>query len=510
MDLKAIFAMIRYALKELMARRIPATLLFIFIAFAVLLVGVSLPQNYTATALIQAERKNIIEPLLLRGRAQVTEITPVSLVIETIRSERLLVHAALELGIISESSDDEAVGNAIRKLSRELYHQIRDDNVVRLFYTASSAEESFTNLNAIISAFRKDANQQQRDESSEAYEFISTQVEKYKQQLSDAEKRLSDYKINNMDGTETEALDRILELRGEIENLELNIDENLAKASSLKTQIDVEGKIQQARNKLNTLQTQKRELESRLQGLQLAFQDDYPDVVSAKNQISIVSQEIAEVQAANPSLPAEVSGDEVSLFEELRSNLSNIELQTESMQRRKASLEKILERENSKADSLAVHQTELAELTRDYDKTKQIYEELLQRRENASISLTIDEAGQGMSYKFREMPSIPTSSEGPPPVIFVAAAPFLGIFTLLGLSFAYVFLDPRLRYGMVPKSKLPEGIDIIVNIPSYTPEPIAEKQSKTTWVLIAVVLLSAVLYGYLAYGFLALEWLSAK
>ncbi len=504
MDIKAIFAIIRYALKELMLRRIPATILFIAIAFTVFLVGVNLPQNYTSTALVQAERKNIIEPLL-KGRAEITEITPVSIVLETLYSERLLSHVAIRLGLTNAESTPDEVTNARRKIAREMYHQIKDDNVLRLFYTSDSPEQSHENLNAVISVFREDANKQQRDESEEAYVFISEQVDKYREQLTEAESRLSDYKLNNMDGTEAEALDRVLQLRAEIEEIEINIDENQAKATSLSQQIKIEGELQQARMKLTSLQIQRTTLENNLQNLQLAFQDDYPDIVSTKNQLALVVEDIAAVRAENPTLPSEISGDEVSLFEGLRTALSNNELETESLTRRKQSLTRILARENLRADSLTLHQAKLAELTRDYDKTKQIYEELLQRRENASLSVTIDEAGQGMSYKFREMPTMPTSAEGPPPAIFIAIAPVLGIVTLFGLSFAYVFLDPRIRYGVVSKAKIPEGIDIIVNIPSYEKEPIISLSSKTNWILFAVLVIAGIAYGYIA-----MEWLSAN
>ncbi|GAA6168721.1 hypothetical protein [Sessilibacter corallicola] len=504
MDIKAIFAIIRYALKELMLRRIPATILFIAIAFTVFLVGVNLPQNFTSTALVQAERKNILEPLL-RGRAEATEITPVSIVLETLYSERLLSRVAIRLELTNAESTPEEVTAARRKIAREMYHEIKDDNVLRLFYTSSSPEQSHENLSAVVSVFREDANKQQRDESEEAYQFISEQVDKYREQLTEAERRLSDYKLNNMDGTEAESLERVLQLRAEIEQIELTVEENQAKAVSLREQIKVEGELQQARMQLTTLQNQRLTLESNLQNLQLAFQDDYPDIISTKNQLEIVNQEIEDVRSQNPNLPSEVSNDEVSLFEGLRTALSNNELETESLNRRKQSLTRILERENDRADSLTVHQAKLAELTRDYDKTKQIYEELLQRRENASLSVTIDEAGQGMSYKFREMPTMPTSAEGPPPAIFIAVAPVLGIITLFGLSFAYVFLDPRIRYGVVSKAKIPEGIDIIVNIPSYKKEPIISLSSKTNWILFAVLVIAAGLYGYIA-----MEWLAAN
>jgi len=164
----------------------------------------------------------------------------------------------------------------------------------------------------------------------------------------------------------------------------------------------------------------------------------------------------------------------------------------------KQSLEKLLTKESQRADKAAIDQAMLSELTRDYDKTKQIYEEMLQRRENAKLSVAIDEQGQGMTFHIQERPLMPVSAQGPPQILFIAAAPFLAAMFPLGLCFVYVFLDPRIRYGMLSKSKLPDTIDIVVDIPAYSQEALNHNRAKTNWLLVSLVVVAAILYGYLA------------
>ncbi|WP_317931356.1 hypothetical protein [Halioxenophilus sp. WMMB6] len=424
--------------------------------------------------------------------------SPTSVVIETLYSPAILERAARELGMIDDKSTGEDIDYARKRLSRFLTHQVVDDKLLRLYFTSSNAEYSQKALATLINVFMTNASAEKQAESAQAYEFISKQVEEYKKQLAEAEKRLSDFKIQNMDGTEGQAFDRINELRSDLEELEISIDESLAKSSALKQQIEKEGVLQQARSQQSLLLTQLRDARVKLQGLQLSFQEDYPDIVTTKNQIAQIQADLAELRTEYPNLPVDPTSDDASLFEQLRSNLSSIELDTESLLRRKQSLEKLLQKESDRADKAAVDQATVAELTRDYDKTKQIYEEMLQRRENAKLSMTIDEQGQGMTYRIQEQPVVPLASQGPSPILFIAAAPFIAALLPLGLCFAYVFLDPRIRYGLAGSTKLPEGVDIIVHIPAYETQTTSVVHNRVNWVLAALVVGALVLYGYLA------------
>lgn len=504
MEIREILSLLKHALKELVHHKVAAVMAAIFAAFLIFFIGINLPQSYVSTALIQADRKSIIQPLL-EGRASMTKMnSPTSVVIETLYSPTILERAARELGVIDEVSTGVEVEQARTRLSNFLTYEVVDDKLLRLSFASPSPEYSHRALSTIIDVFLQNSTAEKQAESAEAYRFISEQVEEYKQQLTEAEERLSRYKIENMDGTESQSFKRMTELRAELEEIEIAIDEAAAKTSSLRIQIQREGSLQSARSEQTTLVTQLRDAEANLQNLQLSFQDDYPDIISAKSQIFQLKTELADLRARYPNLPADTS-EETTLFEDLRANLSEVELQSETLARRKTSLERILARESGRADQAAIDEAKLAELTRDYDKTKDIYEEMIQRRENAKLSMNIDQQGQGMTYRIQETPVIPLTSEGPQPIVFIAAAPFIAALLPIGLCFAYVLADPRLRYGALSRSKLPDGIDIIVNIPSYEKETFHIFQSRTNWMLILAAVLALILYGYLASFWLMTE-----
>lgn len=504
MNINELLAIARQALKELVQHKVAATLAAIVAAFIIFFIGVSLPKSYVTSAVIHADNKSLIEPLL-QGRSNVKAPSPVNVLVETLYSPTILDRTAIKLGLVDESSSGSHIENTRKRLQQQLFHEVKGDKIVRLSFTSNSADYSFQALNTLIAVFLENSTAEKTQESAEAYEFISRQVDEYKKQLAEAESRLSNYKIQNMDGTESEAFKRISELRSEITSLELRISENQAKTRTLKTQITKEGSLQQARAQQTELLGQLRTAQNNLRLLQLSFQDDYPDIVSTKSQISQLTSDLEELRQANPNLPADNSSEELNLFDEMRSTLSSLELETESLMRRKQSFETLLKQESERADKAAVDQAMLAELTRDYDKTQQIYEQMLQQRENAKLALTIDQQGQGMSYRIAERPVFPLTAQGPPAILIVTAAPIIAALMPLGLCLVYVFFDPRIRYGLHSKSKLPEGIDIIVNVPTYHREQTSLVQSKSNWALALIALTAIVLYAYFASFWLMAE-----
>ena len=99
----------------------------------------------------------------------------------------------------------------------------------------------------------------------------------------------------------------------------------------------------------------------------------------------------------------------------------------------------------------------LSELTRDYQVNRDIYQDLLRRRENARVSMNLDIEAQGLAIKIQEPVQIPRQTSGLRLFHFIIGGLLLGVVLPPGLIFASTNLDPRIRVGAVisEKSKLP-------------------------------------------------------
>ena len=155
------------------------------------------------------------------------------------------------------------------------------------------------------------------------------------------------------------------------------------------------------------------------------------------------------------------------VYENLKIQLSESSTRLEVQRNRLASLQRLLEEAFGRSQRVAENQAELSELTRDYDVTRGVYEDMLQRRERARLSMTLDVQGEGVSYKIQEPASYPTRWDGLQLYQVGLAGPFLGSALVLGLLTLLVMFDQRLRSQRGLQLALPESIPVLTTIPHY-------------------------------------------
>jgi len=137
----------------------------------------------------------------------------------------------------------------------------------------------------------------------------------------------------------------------------------------------------------------------------------------------------------------------------------------------------------------------LAELTRDYQINRDIYQDLLRRRENARVSMNMDSDRQGLTFKIQEPVTLPQSIGGPRFLHFVVGGVLLGVLIPLGLLYARLQLDPRIRVGsaITVAHKLP----IVTVIPHlWSPTELRTLRSELvllTLLVVATIAVSAAL-----------------
>ncbi len=321
---------------------------------------------------------------------------------------------------------------------------------------------------------------------------------KYKKRLEKAEEKLKDFRSRNVDASEQVVKDRIAGLASEIQNLRIAIQESEEKIRTTQSQLETESQNVNQRARLKTLTERKTALSEQLDQLRLIYQDSYPDIVALKNQIFEIEQKIDEYRSAF-SITGQVS--ELPLLEELRKQLSTAEVDLRTQKRRMASLEELLEQEYKVAERVASNQAELMDLTRDYDVTKKVYEEMLARKENANITLALNDEGQGESYKILEPPTYPLQPAGVPSILIFLAAPIVALAAPVGLAVAFVILDPRLRSVALLSQKLPEGVPLLGVVP-HRGTPLAARLLRKDIILLTLLgIILMVIYGYTFYTF---------
>ena len=218
------------------------------------------------------------------------------------------------------------------------------------------------------------------------------------------------------------------------------------------------------RTKVVALESRKALLNEELDRLRFSYQDEYPDIVALKSQVAELEFEIASNLAlAEGESAGEMS--ELPLYEELRKRYSSTELQLHSEQRRLAALKELLKEEKELADEVTGNQAELSDFTRDYDVTKNHYEKMLSRKENAKLTMALNNEGQGENYRLVQAPIFPLQPEGLNPLFILMVAPLVALLAPMALVFVFVLFDPRIRAVSRMTEVLPEGIQLLCVVP---------------------------------------------
>jgi len=483
--------------------RTGCVLVFIAVSFAPLVVGYFWPNSYTTEATLYADESNIIKPLL-EGRASVTDVDRSTQAREALYTRRVMERAAEEAGLIGPRASDDEVSRALKDLRSNVKVQTQGKNNFTVSYTSTDPDKTFRVLNSVVNVFIQDTARKKREESASAFNFIDAQVQSYKRQLELAEEKLKEFRAQNTDGTEAQVSNRINQLRNDIESLKLEIQDSESRINSIKEQLEQESKYQQAKGKVEELRAKRQQLSDQLQQLRLLYQDSYPDVISVREQIQALDEEIAALEFAGGAFSG---GEQMEnpLYEELRKQQSVAEVELQTQKRRMQSLQRLLEEEYERAERVAANQAQLSELTRDMEVTRDVYEEMLQRKESARLSMTLDLEGQGVRYKIQEPASFPLQPSGLRYIHFAAVGPFLGFLAPLGLLFAYVFLDPHIRSAGSLQRQLPEGIELMGIIPHYH-TPLTERLLRKDM----LVLLGLSLVAMGCYLSLGVYWYDVK
>ncbi len=468
MDFSLILKYVNVVFREAWQRKFLCLFGFALISFAVLVVGMFWSSKFEVSATIFADNQNILKPLLNNQAAQGSVQNQTKVVKEMMHSPRILKEAVESVYGLDGFESAEALGQKINQLRNNLKISGLGSSYIKVSYSDSTADDAYQLINKVIDVFIKASSDEQRSESREAFRFIDNQVKQYKDQLLLAEENLKIFRANNFDGRDGDVDASISRLRAQIEELKISLDEGRTTITSLQKQLRNESEYSSAKFKADVYGERLTALETQRNNLLLRYTEDYPDVVSLTYQIKDVRKAIlsATETKKNDSGKTRAKSDEDSvlnpLYQELRSRLSIVQTEMKAKEKRLTALESLQEQEYKRRKRIAERNAQESELTRDYTVTKKIYEDMLERKEKARLSMTLNIEGQGVTYRIQEPALPPLNPIGLRFVHFVVLGPIAGLLAIIGLIVAYVLVDPRIRF---PERLLAFSVPTLAVIP---------------------------------------------
>lgn len=461
--------------KGMWRHRWPALGVAWFVGVVGIVLVVAVPDRYEASARIYVDTQSILKPLMSGLAVQPNIEQQISMLSRTLISrpnvEKLIRMADLDLGN-SSKAEQEAL---IEKLTRTL--SIRGtgrDNLYTLSYQDQSPERARKVVQSLVSIFVESSLGATRQDSETAKRFIDEQIKNYVGKLEEAETRLKEFRLRNMEiqtGDGKDMTARIGDVSSQLSQARLELREAENARDSAKKQLDAE-KLQPGSSLSPSLlqgggatpvaQVSTPELDSRissikqnLDGLLQRFTDKHPDVTNARRMIADLEEqkrkEIAELRKAAQEAPAAgaTGGANYSLAaQELGRIYAGSEVQVASLKARVAEYESRFARANELMKVAPQIEAEFAQLNRDYGIHKKNYEDLVARRESAGLSGDLDSASGIADFRLIDPPRASNKPVAPNRLLLLPLALVAAVGAGLGLAFLLsqlrsVFFDAR-------------------------------------------------------------------
>jgi len=493
------------------ARRRMLTLgsLFAVIALAALVIGATWPKSYESSTTILVQESNIVTGLM-EGRAVATGVADrASIAREVIFSRKVMNEILATGGWLDRQPPLTPIerDRTIETIANRTKVQSPRDNLIQITYSDGDAQRSYHITQKLAELFIQESLAAKERESRNAFEFIDSQVQAYHAKLTDAEDKLKAYREANVDarpGGEADSNARIAQLRSQVEQARMELMEQRSRADALVSQVSGESEITAVQTRAGQTRMQLAELQTQLDKLLLTYTDDYPDVVRIRHQMQDLRDQLKREEsqktagAGKAASPAALD-DSIQynpLYQELRSKLNEARRNGAATSSRLGATEAMLNAELERSKRIANSENALAELTRDYEVNRDIYQDLLKRRENARVSMDLDAKQQGLTFRIQEPAVMPLRPSGLRLMHFAIAGLGLGIALPLGLLFGYARFDPRVRSAA--QIERLAGVPVLATIPFY-PTPRDRRRnalhgSALAIIIVLVLLAYAVMY----------------
>jgi len=423
------------------------------IAIAGWLYVAQLPDQYRASARVHVDTESMLRPLL-RGMAVSTNLSQRVTLMTRILLTRPNLEKVARMSDLHLAAHTDAQMNAVtERLAAGITIDGTDrQNLYTLAYTSEDPEHARTVVQSLLTLFVEGALGESREDSSMARSFIEEQIAEYEQRLQAAEQRLAEFRRKNvglLPGDRGDYYQRLQEAQSQLQEARLRLREAEERRNEVRRQLAGEAPtfgIVRGAGGVDTsaLDSRIERLQQRLDELLLSYTEQHPDVVTLHRTIAELEEQKAEKLALHGEGAAggnaALNGNPV--YQQMRMSLSSAEVEVSSLRVRVQQYQRRVEELQRLVDTIPGIEAELKRLDRDYSVNRENYEQLLQRRESASLSQNIEEHGDQIQFRVVEPPRLPLSPAEPNRPLLFALALFLGIAGGMGVALLASQLRP--------------------------------------------------------------------
>ncbi len=427
-----------------------------------------LPDQYQSSARVFVDTQSLLKPLLRGLTVQTNSEQEIRLMVRTLFSRPNLEKIARNSDLDIHATTAAEYEMMIEKLKKDLsIASAGREDIYSLAYTSNNPDTAKNVIQATLAIFIENTLGESRNDNDAVKSFLDQQIRDYEKRLLDAEQKITEFRQQNVDVLKGDIGSYYGMLEAEKRKLDealLQLNEVQTRLASARSQLKGEepsfGLFQPSTPSANITTEYDARIDSfkkQLDQLSLRFTDAHPDVKELKFRIEQLEKlrqdRLAEVQQqmqSNPNLGGTLDSNPV--YQEIKLSVGRLESEAASLQVRVANYQSKVKELEGKVHLVPEVEAQLVSLNRGYDITRNKYNELLTRREQARLSQEADLTTDDIQFKVIDPPRKPLDPSGPNRPVLISLVTVFGF----AAGLAVALLISQIRPVVFSISQLPD------------------------------------------------------
>jgi len=408
-----------------------------------------MPDQYKAQARVFVDTRSVLRPLLAGLTIQPDVNARVRLMTKLLFTRPNLEKIARMTDLDLAAKDEKAMESIVDRLKSSLrISSSRRENIYSLSADDPDPKLAKRLVQAMLTVFVEEALGESRRDSDSAQRFLNQQIREYERRLQTAEKRIENFKREHyglLPGQGGDLYGQLQAAYAQLEESKLALEEAVNRRDEIARQLENEEPMFMdfgGEAAMTPLEMRIQALQSRLDDMLLKYTAKHPEVIALKKSIAQLKRQQLEEAAAGTGEGEAMGGETNPIFQQMKIALSEADANVASLRVRVKTYEKKIETLKSQMDERLKIETELKNLNRDYSTVKSNYETLLARREQASLSESVEQNTDTVKFRVVDPPQVPSKPSAPNRILLSAAVLGVGFVTGLGLTLLLALLRP--------------------------------------------------------------------
>ena len=476
---------------------------YIVIPFAVIMVGAFIyalasPKEYRASTLILVTPQKVPEAFV---RPTVTSKTEDRLqsISQEIMSRTRLEQIISELKLYSEEAKSKSKEEIVELMRKNIQVNLKGkEGFFSISYIGKDPRIVTTVANKLTSLFIEENLRVREQQAQGTSEFLSVELNATKAKLDEQEKAITNFRRQHF-GELPEQREANLKVLEQLQLLYQRIGESLRSAQDRKLVIekqlaDTELLLASGSTKKEGItsspnpfkdpqEAQLEKLKDQLEDLQTKYTERHPDIIIAKRRIAELEAKIekeksekkTEEKIVTTELPApkivakKEKKDEKSelrlnpRYKEMESALIATELEIERLKEEEGKVKGQINIYRARIENTPIREQEMTLIARDYQNTKESYQTLLKKSQEAQQAENLERRQKGEQFRVIDPARIPEKPFRPDIIKILLFGVLLGMGSGFGLAFFREQMDRSFRDAEDLEAAL--GFKVLTNIP---------------------------------------------